>query len=101
MSDASGNSTDVDEQVDIYLKKRLIGRGRCEVKSSGTGASEHVAIRLQYIQWLGGYEPPFPFLERPCTLVFDDGTRIEGLFNDVLSGARPSVWLRFTAVPRG
>ena len=99
MSEASRTSVDRDEQVEIYLKKRLIGRGRCEIKSSGLGPSAQPGVRLQYIQWLGGYEPPFPYLERPCTLVFDDGMRIEGLFDDVLSGAGPSVWLRFMPAP--
>ncbi|MBM2810736.1 MAG: hypothetical protein HW416_1495 [Chloroflexi bacterium] len=100
MSDASGISSDRDEQVAIYLKKRLIGRGRCEIKGKATGSTDHAAIRLQYIQWVGGYEPPLRLLEQPYTLVFDDGTRITGLFDDVLSGARPSVWLRFTELPQ-
>ncbi len=100
MSDANGVASDRDEQVAIYLKKRLIGRGRCEIKSEATGSHDQTVIRLQYIQWVDGYEPPFPMLEQPCTLVFDDGTRITGLFNDVLSGARPSVWLRFTETPQ-
>ena len=87
-------SIEFDEQVEIYLKKRLIGRGRCQVKGNET--NPHNDIRLQYIQWVGGYEPPFPLLEQPCTLVFDEGTRITGVFTDVLSGARPRAWLRFT-----
>jgi hypothetical protein len=91
---------DRDEEVAIYLKKRLIGRGRCEIKSSEPGADGSAVIRLQYIQWSVGYEPPFPYLEQPCTLEFDDRTRISGVFTDVLSGARPSEWLRFVAGPQ-
>ena len=99
MLDASGISSDRDEQVAIYLRKRLIGRGRCEMKSNATGSDDGAVIRLQYIQWVGGYEPPLRLVEQPCTLVFDDGTRVTGLFDDVPSGARPSAWLRFAELP--
>jgi hypothetical protein len=91
---------DRDEEVAIYLKKRLIGRGRCEITSGEPGAADPPVIRLQYIQWTIGYEPPFPYLEQPCTLEFYDRTRISGVFTDVLSGARPSEWLRFVASPQ-
>jgi hypothetical protein len=98
MVDANGTSSSRDEQVAIYLKKRVIGRGRCQVKHSVTDEHEQ-SVRLQYIQWLDGYVPPFPFLEQPCTLEFDDGTRLNGHFTDVLSGARPTDWLSFTVLP--
>jgi hypothetical protein len=94
MAETSEELRDRDEQVAIYLKKRMIGRGRCEVKSGPDGP----VIRLQYIQWLDGYEPPFPFLEQLCTIEFEDDTRISGVFQDVLSGARPREWLRFTQI---
>ena len=99
MSDSS-TASNRDEQVEIYLRKRLIGRGRCEIKQIAGSSDNETNIRLQYIQWMGGFVPPFPLLEQPCALVFDDGTRITGLFVDVLSGARPSDWLRFTEVPQ-
>src|SRR5436853_753061 len=99
MAETNETSADRDEQVEIFLKKRLIGRGRCQVRSSGPNSSEHT-VRLQYIQWIGGYEPPFPHLEQSCTLEFDDGSRLNGHFTDVLSGARPSAWLSFAELPQ-
>jgi hypothetical protein len=98
MANASRISPNRDEQVAIYLKKRMIGRGRCQVKHGLTDGHEQ-SVRLQYIQWLDGYVPPFPLLEQPCTLAFDDGTRLNGHFTDVLSGARPTDWLRFAVLP--